>query len=76
MPHERQSVHVRMPRTLIEKARRTADHEGVSLNTYLVALVAGHHGFGVDHDNKKAPRRVNVRGRDRNGGKSDAATRR
>jgi hypothetical protein len=75
MPHERQSVHVRMPRTLIETARRTADQEGVSLNTYLVALVACHHGFGADHD-KEAPRRANVRGRDRNGGRSDAARRR
>jgi hypothetical protein len=70
------SVHVRLPRDLIAKLHRLADEQGITLNAYLLLLIAGAAGWTLDDDNKEAPRRANVRGRDRIRRTPDAARRR
>lgn len=40
-PAPRQSVHVRLPATLLAEIRTRADAEGVSVNTLIATLLAG-----------------------------------
>ena len=44
---ERQSVHIRLPATLLAEIRERADHEGVSVNTLIATLLAGAIGFDL-----------------------------
>ena len=44
-PPEKTDLHVRLPRDLATLVRRRAREDGVSLNTYLVALIAGQVGW-------------------------------
>lgn len=46
----RQSIHIRAPLSLVERLRERADAEKVSLNTFLVALLAGAIGYPVDRE--------------------------
>lgn len=41
MTTPRQSVHVRLPATLLAELRKRADDEGVSVNTLIATLLAG-----------------------------------
>jgi predicted DNA binding CopG/RHH family protein len=43
----RQSVHVRLPATLLDAIRERADAEGVSVNTLIATLLAGAIGFDL-----------------------------
>ena len=47
---KRQSVHVRLPATLLERIRQLADAEGVSVNTLIATLLAGATGFELNGD--------------------------
>jgi hypothetical protein len=40
-----ESVHVRLPRDLIEHVKQQADQQGVSMNAYLATLIAGATGW-------------------------------
>jgi uncharacterized protein (DUF1778 family) len=40
MTTPRQQLHLRLPASLIETIKAAADREGVSVNTYLVAIVS------------------------------------
>ena len=46
----RQSVHIRIPASLVEALRERAEAEGVSLNTLIVAVLAGAIGFPVEEE--------------------------
>lgn len=48
MAPERPSLHVRLPDGLIERLRQIADQQGISLNTLLVAVIAGSVGWTLD----------------------------
>jgi predicted HicB family RNase H-like nuclease len=50
MVPERPSLHLRLPRDLHERVRQLADEQDVSLNTLLVALIAGSVGFKLAGD--------------------------
>lgn len=68
---DRQSIHLRLPRALHEQLRQLAEEQGVSLNTLLVALVAGAVGFALDDE---APATSQTSGGlTASGGKPDAA---
>lgn len=43
----RQSVHVRLPATLLDELKARAQAEGVSINTLIATLLAGAIGFDL-----------------------------
>lgn len=47
---ERQSVHVRLPGSLLAEIRELADSEGVSVNTLIATLLAGAVSFDLAED--------------------------
>jgi hypothetical protein len=49
---ERQSVHVRLPATLLAEIRERADDEGVSANALIATLLAGAIGFDLVKDGR------------------------
>lgn len=44
----RPSIHIRAPQSLLQRLRERADAEQVSLNTLLVALLAGAIGYHIE----------------------------
>lgn len=46
----RQSIHIRIPASLVEALRERADAEQVSLNTLIVAILSGAIGFPVKEE--------------------------
>jgi hypothetical protein len=44
----RQSVHIRLPLSLLDHLKARAEAESVSLNTYVVAILAGAAGYPVE----------------------------
>jgi hypothetical protein len=47
MAIQRQSVHVRLPATLLDEIHERAEDEGVSVNALIAALLAGAIGFDL-----------------------------
>jgi predicted HicB family RNase H-like nuclease len=45
---DRQSIHVRLPKTLHDRLRDLAAEQHVSLNTLLVAMIASSVGFKLE----------------------------
>jgi predicted HicB family RNase H-like nuclease len=43
MTSPRQSIHIRLPRSLYEAVRTKADAEDISLNSWLLAVIAASH---------------------------------
>jgi hypothetical protein len=62
--HDQPTIHVRLPRPLHDQLREAAEREGLSLNTLVVALLAGGIGFKLATPKKKGSRRANGRARD------------
>jgi hypothetical protein len=46
----RTSIHIRIPASLIRALRERADQEQVSLNTLLIAIVAGALGYPIEEE--------------------------
>jgi hypothetical protein len=50
---ERQSVHVRLPASLLAEVRRRAEVEEISINTLIACLLAGAIGFDLGGDDER-----------------------
>jgi hypothetical protein len=52
---DRPSIHLRLPKALHEQLRATAEEQEISLNSLLLALIAGSVGFSLaDRGNEPA----------------------
>jgi hypothetical protein len=51
-----ESVHIRLPRSLLGQLRAQAQDEGMSTNALMLALLAGSIGFTLAPDKTRSPR--------------------
>lgn len=52
---DRPSIHLRLPRDLLDQLRAQAERQGVSLNTLLATLLAGSIGWGLGQADDEQP---------------------
>jgi HicB-like protein involved in pilus formation len=45
---DRQSIHIRLPRSLHDRLKAAADDQDISLNSLVLSLLAGSVGFSLD----------------------------
>jgi hypothetical protein len=55
----RQSVHVRLPATLLDEIHDRADAEGISVNTLIATLLAGSMQFNLKAKKRPKPAKPN-----------------
>jgi hypothetical protein len=60
MERTRPSIHLRLPSDLLDELRVTAEEQSISLNSLLVALIAGSIGWTLQ--NEKQPRAAGTAG--------------
>jgi hypothetical protein len=53
---KRQTIHLRLPVSMAEAVKATAEAEGATMNTYLVAVIASAIDWPAKHDQLEGPR--------------------